>query len=144
MASRARSYAAALAMLLLVACGSRDSNGGDSNPPSAVTGLTAFAGGGSGEVELEWDPLPAAEGVVFYRVYEQRSQGTAWQLAIVDSGWTDPSRGKVVLVDAPDYWPWPSIAAWSQDQRCYFVTAVSDEGLEGPRSAVACGSPPGG
>ena len=105
-------------------------------PPPAVTGLTAQAGGGSGEVLVTWDPLPATADVAFYRVYERKGAGTWWQLAIVDDaslGLLMP--GKVGLVDASDYWPWPTIGVAA---RCYVVTATSRRGLEGPMSEEAC------
>lgn len=89
---------------------------------------------------VTWDPLPSSERVAFYRVYVQKGTGTAWHLAVVN----DDALGLLVtdklgLVDAPDYWPWPTIGIATP--RCYFVTAVSEQGLEGPPSAAACGSP---
>ncbi|AQX16167.1 MULTISPECIES: hypothetical protein [Tessaracoccus] len=44
------------------------------------------------------------------------------------------------VVDAPDYWPWPSGGDPSAE-RCYAVAAVSTTGLEGPMSPVACATP---
>ena len=38
-------------------------------------------GGGSGEVVVTWDPLPAAVGVAHFRVYENRLPGQFWLLA---------------------------------------------------------------
>ena len=110
-------------------------------PPSpAVTGFAAQPGGGSGEVIVTWDPLPATADVAFYRVYERKGQGTWWHLAVVDDSTLGLLvTGKLGMVDAPDYWPWPTIGV---DDRCYTVTAVSRSGLEGPRSAEACSSPP--
>ena len=110
-------------------------------PPNAVTGVTATTGGGSGEVQVTWDPLPAGARVAFYRVYAQKGTGTAWHLAVVtDDALGALETGRLGIVDAPDYWPWPTIGVSAP--RCYHVTAVSREGLEGPPSAVACGSPP--
>jgi hypothetical protein len=109
-------------------------------PPPSISGLVAQPGGGSGEVVVAWDPLPAAADVAFYRVYERKGTGTWWHLAVVDDstlGLLVP--GKVGLVDAPDYWPWPTIGV---TDRCYTVTAVSRRGLEGPMSAEVCSSPP--
>ena len=51
--------------------------------------------------------------------------------------------GRFGVVDAADYWPWPS-GGVAPGPRCYAVTAVSTHGLEGPMSADVCGSPPGG
>lgn len=108
-------------------------------PPSPVANVTAHAGGGSGEVIVEWDRLPPAENVAFYRVYERRGTGRYWQLAIVTSDAPDDQPGRVGLIDAPDYWPWPSIGIGA-GPRCYVVTAVSSHGLEGAFSAEVCDS----
>ena len=113
-------------------------------PPSQVANVTAGPGGGSGEVMVTWDPLPPAESVAFYRVYERKGDGTYWHLAIVTSdalGHLEP--GRVGLVDAADLWPWPS-GGTAPGPRCYVVTAVSSHGLEGAFSAEVCGSPVGG
>lgn len=48
--------------------------------------------------------------------------------------------GRLGVVDAPDYWPWPSAADPSAN-RCYVVSALSTHGLEGPLSGTVCGSP---
>lgn len=110
-------------------------------PPGPVNGLTAMTGGGSGEVQVTWDPLPASERVAFYRVYAQKGTGTAWHLAVVTNDALGLlGAGRLGVVDAPDYWPWPTIGVTAP--RCYWVTATSLDGLEGPLSAVACGSPP--
>jgi len=112
-------------------------------PPPRVTGVTAVAGGGSGEVTVTWDPLPASAHVAFYRVYERKDTGLWWHLAVV----TDAALGKIVpgrlgVVDAVDFWPWPS-GGVGPPPRCYRVSAVSTRGLEGPMSLEACGSPVG-
>lgn len=107
-------------------------------PPPAPTGLTAAPGGGSMEVLLTWDPPAATQGVRFHRVYRQRSEGRWWLLAVVAN---DPvnhlAPGRLGVVDAPDYWPWPAGADTSAE-RCYRVAAVSQHGLEGPMSSAAC------
>ena len=114
------------------------------SPPARVTNVTAGPGGGSGEVAVTWDPRPEAERVAFYRVYQGKGDGTYWQLAVVTGdalGTLMP--GRLGIVDAPDFWPWPS-GGTPPGPRCYVVTAVSTSGLEGPFSAEACGSPVGG
>jgi hypothetical protein len=109
--------------------------------PPAPTGLTASPGGGSSEVMVTWDPLPARARIRSYRVYRQKGTGTWWQLAVVTPDALGLLvAGKLGVVDAPDYWPWPS-GADASAERCYAVSAVSDDGLEGPMSAVACGMP---
>lgn len=107
-------------------------------PPPVPSGLVAAPGGGSSEVMLTWDPLP---GVQAYRVYRRKSLGTWWLLAVVRAdalGALVP--GKFGIVDAPDYWPWPTGADPSAE-RCYAVSAISVNGVEGRMSAVACGMP---
>jgi hypothetical protein len=111
--------------------------------PPAPTGVHAVTGGGSGEVEVSWNALASVIGVAFYRVYEQKTTGTFWLLAVVTKSQLPLAPGRIGIVDAPDYWPWPTGAARSAGQRCYVVTAVSTGGLEGAMSAPACGSPPG-
>ena len=109
-------------------------------PPPAPSGLTAQPGGGSGEVVVTWDPLPPSAGVASYRVYERKDAGTFWLLAVVtDAALGGLQPGRLGIVDAFDFWPWPSGGA---AQRCYRVAAVSTHGLEGPMSAEVCGTPP--
>ena len=112
-------------------------------PPPRVTGVSAGPGGGSGEVVVTWDPLPASAQVAFYRVYERKSAGLWWHLAVV----TDAALGAIIpgrlgLVDAFDYLPWPS-GGTGPPPRCYAVSAVSTRGLEGAMSVEVCGSPVG-
>lgn len=105
-------------------------------PPPAPTGLGATYGGGSGEVMVTWDPLPASAKVAFYRVYMAKGPGRWWNLAVVaPSTLGDLMPGKIGIVDAPDYWPWPTIGSAA---RCYRISAVSTDGLEGPMSAEVC------
>jgi hypothetical protein len=113
-------------------------------PPPRVTGVTAGPGGGSGEVAVTWDPLPATANIAFYRVYEKKGTGQWWHLAVV----TDDALGLIAparlgIVDAADLWPWPEVGT-PPGPRCYVVTAVSTNGLEGPTSSEACGTPIGG
>jgi len=113
-------------------------------PPPKVTGVTAQAGGGSGEVVVTWDPLPASANVAFYRVYEKKLTGQYWHLAVVTTdalGLLAPNR--LGVVDAADYWPWPT-GGTTPGPRCFVVTAISTHGLEGPMSNETWGSPVGG
>src|SRR5262245_1662736 len=100
--------------------------------PAMVTGVTAEAGGGSGEVVVSWDRLPASEDVAFYRVYERKSTGLWWHLAVVtNDAFGLQAPGRFAIVDAADYWPWPT-GGTAPGARCFVVTAVSTHGLEGP------------
>jgi hypothetical protein len=124
-------------IVLLTAC--VPPGGADAVPP-APSGVKAFSGGGSGEVAVTWDPVPAPVGVAHYKVYENRLPGQFWLLAAVTNdalGTIEP--GRIGVVDAPDYWPWPIL---QPTQRCYVVTTVSTNGREGPMSPLVCGSPP--
>ena len=110
-------------------------------PPPAPRNVGAAGGGGSGEVVVTWEPLPAAARVRFYRVYERKGEGRWWNLAVVaDETLGTLAPGRVGLVDAPDYWPWPS-GADPAAERCYAVSAISDHGLEGPLSRLVCAIP---
>ena len=116
--------------------------GGTNGPPPAPTGLKAGPAGGSGEVQVTWDPLPAVADIVSYNVYELRLPGQFWHLAVVTNdalGTLEP--GRIGIVDAPDFWPWPSPPP-TTSPRCYVITAVSAQGLEGAMSPQICGSPP--
>ena len=113
-------------------------------PPPQITGVTVQPGGGSGELVVSWQPLPANAHVALYRVYEKKDTGRYWHLAIVtDDALGLVSPGRLGIVDAADFWPWPS-GGLTPGPRCYVVTAVSHRGLEGPLSVEVCGTPPGG
>lgn len=110
-------------------------------PPAAPSGLTATPGGGSAEVQVTWDPSAAPATIAHYRVYRRKNIGQFDLLAVVTAdalGQLVP--GKPGIVDAPDYWPWPSGGDPSAE-RCYAVSAVSTRGLEGPMSSLACALP---
>ncbi len=111
--------------------------------PPQVTGLTAQTGGGSGEVLVNWPPLPASADVAAYRLYKRQSDGTELApvtVAIADLD-TEPD-GRFRVIDAFDTGPWRTVDP--SGPRCYKVSAVSTGGLEGPQSAEACGAPVGG
>ena len=99
--------------------------------------MTVQPGGGSGELVVSWDPLPAAHDVTMYRVYERKGIGTWWLLAAVTPAALGTlAPGRLGVVDAADFWPWPSAGV---PQRCYAISAVSAHGIEGPMSAEVCG-----
>ena len=112
--------------------------------PPQVTGLTVAAGGGSGEVDITWPPLPAAADIASYKLYKRRADGVELPPATVTSATLgNLLPGRLGLTDAPDFGPWPSMEP-DPGPRCYKVTAVSTGGAEGPSSDEACGSPVGG
>ena len=124
----------------LFATGCVPPGGSTNGPPPAPAGVKAGPGGGSGEVVVTWDPLPAAVGVAHFRVYENRLPGQFWLLGVVtDEALGTLEPGRLGIVDAPDYWPWPTL---QPPNRCYVVSAVSTSGLEGPFSSQVCGSAP--
>ena len=86
--------------------------------PGQVTGLSAGPGGGSGEVSLTWNPV---SGAVSYRIYRSSTMGTSGSL--------------IATVNTTSYVDMPGGGAWY-----YQVSAVSSAGLEGQRSAEACGA----
>ena len=131
-------------VLFGAACAPPPAGPGGTLPPPPPTGMHAATGGGSGEVSVWWDPLPATAKVAFYNVYERRFvPGTYWLLAVVTPAYLGVIQpGKMGIVDAPDYWPWPTGVATSTAARCYVVTAVSTSGLEGPMSLPVCARPP--
>ncbi len=93
------------------------------------------------EIQVVWDPLAPAASVAHYLVYRRKTTGQFDLLAVVTAdalGLLVP--GKLGIVDAPDYWPWPS-GGDASAERCYTVSAVSTRGLEGPMSAPTCALP---
>jgi hypothetical protein len=88
--------------------------------PGQVTNVIAGPGGGSGEVNLEWDSV---NGASTYRIYRSFTQGTTGSL--------------VATVDTTSYTDVPG-------QKSYYqVSAVGSGGLEGQRSVETCGAPTG-
>ncbi|MGQ0824513.1 MAG: hypothetical protein ACT4OX_05705 [Actinomycetota bacterium] len=101
----------------------------------AVTGLTAVPGGGSGEIVLTWNPLPASANVAHYRVCERKQVGT-WQLAVVtDAALGVLAPGRLGLVDAADFWPWPSAGSRSAATRSARCRRTASKVRCRPRSA---------
>ncbi|HMO00059.1 MAG TPA: hypothetical protein PKD59_11655 [Miltoncostaeaceae bacterium] len=112
--------------------------------PPRVTGVVAATGGGSGEVFVAWDPLPA--GVAAYRVYRRTSPGVWRPLATVTPTAFDPAfPGKIVLLDVAGTFPGGGAAGGDEDAsglRHYVVAALGSAGVEGPWSAQVAAGPP--
>lgn len=116
-------------------------NGCWCKPPPAPSGLTANGGGGSGEVTVTWIPIATGAAVAFYRVYRVKGDGILYHLAVVlPSAVGQLEPGRLGIVDAPDYWPWPT-GDEGTNQRCYAVTTISKRGLEGAMSGHVCATP---
>lgn len=111
--------------------------------PGTVTGVSATAGGGSGEVLVNWGAVADATG---YRVYRSTSAGGPFVAAasmVVATGAT------TIEFDGPyefiQIWkPSPSAFQYVEsfdNAAVYFSVAAFNAGGTGPRSAVVCGSP---
>lgn len=122
--------------------------------PGAVTVVTAGPGGGSGEVELDWDAVAGATG---YRVLRGAAVDGPFEIAAdldVTTGSTTaapqvvnifseqhsylPSDGPLAAPDPSPRFQYVDVTA---GERCFQVIAYNAAG-DGPASAVACGSPP--
>jgi hypothetical protein len=89
-------------------------------PPGQVTNLTAGAGGGSGEVSLQWDSV---SGATQYRIYRSNTQGVSGSL--------------IATSNTNSYTDTPGSHAY------YQVSAVNAFGQEGQKSVEVCGAPVG-
>jgi hypothetical protein len=84
---------------------------------------------------VTWLPGPAD--VAFYRVYRHKGNDQLIPVAVVlPSAIGILETGRVGIVDAPDYWPWPTGADPDAD-RTYRITATSTMGLESGLSSPA-------
>jgi hypothetical protein len=144
-------FAIAVAACTAVVRDGRDNAG---NAPGAITVVRAGPGGGSGEIVLDWDAVPAATG---YRVLRSEAAGGPFEVVAdfdVTTGrvsaaddvvniWSAqhsyvPARG---TLDGPDRSPWFQYVEVSRTgERCFRVVAYNAAG-DGPASVVACGSP---
>lgn len=111
--------------------------------PPQVQGVAAGPGGGSGEVELTWSPVPSPANGASYRLYKRQSDGTELPPVSVSAETLEKlPDGRLAVTDAVDMGPW--LTADPPGPRCYRVSAVSTAAVEGPASAEACGAPVGG
>jgi len=100
------------------------------NPPQKVTGLIATLAGGSGEIDVWWDPNPEID-IDYYNVWYSELPGDPKTL--ITNPYFGPSTkpdGRIYIID------WPRSQISGQD--CYQVSAVDVAGQEGPRSEEAC------
>jgi hypothetical protein len=126
----------------LVACGDDSSteataiqSDGD-RPPEMVSGLEASPGGGSDEIQLEWDASSEAD-LSHYKVYRSATSGGPYEYITTvgpngQPGLGRPADGGIRFIDLK-----------RGGLSCYVVAAVDALGNEGPRSAEACGAPVG-
>ncbi len=124
--------------------------------PAKVGFVVASSGGGSGEIEVNWEAVTAAIG---YRVYRAASPsgpyvvGADWDVV---AGTKTLAQGVTNLWSPPaDYPPFTSVPGVATprhfqyvevnglDRRYFWVAGYNAAG-EGPRSVVVCGTPVGG
>jgi hypothetical protein len=103
-------------------------------PPTTVTGLIVTLSGGSGEVDVSWEPNPEAD-IGHYNVWF--SELPAGPKTLVPEPYffgpaTDVS-GRWFIID------WPR--AQTAGESCYQISAVDNSGQEGPRSVEECFDP---
>jgi hypothetical protein len=120
--------------------------------PERVTGVEAYPGGGSGEIELRWDATAGATG---YRVLRATSSDGAFETAAeidVTTGETTAAPGVANIwsashsylpgdgaLDQPDGSPWFRYVETGAAERCFEVVA-SGPGGDAPASEVVCSS----
>jgi hypothetical protein len=101
-------------------------------PPAAVTGVAAGPAGGSGEVQITWNPHPEPR-VAWYRVYRADRSGGPYDHAYL-----------VVDAESPDLPGQHGVLEIGVSVRRYYrVSAVTADGREGPISAEVTGAPVG-
>jgi hypothetical protein len=126
----------------LAACGDDSSTESTASPPDGdqppkqVFGLEASPGGGSDEIQLEWDASSEAD-LSHYKVYRSATSGGPYEYVATvgpngQLGLGRPADGGMRFIDLE-----------RGGLSCYVVAAVDALGNEGPRSAEACGAPAG-
>ena len=101
-------------------------------PPAGVTGLSAGPSAGSGEVQVTWTPHPDSR-VEWYRLYRSELAGGPYDHAyLVENAPSPVLPGLYGVLEI-------GVAV----RRYYRVSAVTDDGREGPISAEASGAPVG-
>jgi hypothetical protein len=115
--------------------------------PGQVTGVTAGAGGGSGEILVSWDPVANATG---YRVYRSSLPDGPF----ARSASFDVATGRTTIEAEFPYeyigiYPsWPQrfeyVDAVPVDGPAYFKVTAFNSGGESAPTAVVCGTPFGG
>lgn len=127
--------------------------------PATVKVVSSGPGGGSGEVELNWDTVANATG---YRVLRASSQGGPFTVAVdvnVTTGTTTAApdvtnvysenatflprgSGTTLPTSPPRQMHYVQIITSGVQHRFYRIVAYNDAG-DGPPSAIVCGSSPG-
>jgi hypothetical protein len=99
--------------------------------------ITARKGGGSGEVVVQWDPVPGATG---YRVLRRIGPNPYEVTAEIDitTGASEYADG-VYIWSPGTYYEYVDVG--NPGQRCFKVVAFNASGDARP-SNIACGSPP--
>jgi hypothetical protein len=125
--------------------------------PGSVAVLTAGAGGGSGEVQLDWDGISGANG---YRVYRAAATGGPFSVSAdvnLTTGRTTVESGVTnIWSDTQNFYPLSSTAGAERSLHFHYVEILSgsvyaryfrviayNSGGDGPASVVVCGAPSG-
>ncbi|MDJ0924350.1 MAG: S-layer homology domain-containing protein [Acidimicrobiia bacterium] len=100
-------------------------------PPSQVMNVTVGLGGGSGEVDVSWDPVPELD-VDHYNAYFSEQPGGPYGLVLEPYFFGPDTKpgGRIFFID------WP--VAQTDGESCYLISAVDLSGNEGPTSVEAC------
>jgi len=102
--------------------------------PTMVTGLIATLSGGSGEIDVSWDPNPESD-IDYYNVWFSELPGDTKTL-VPEPYFQGPAvkpSGRWYIID----WPRDLTAGES----CYQISAVDAIGQQGPRSIEDCFDP---
>lgn len=112
--------------------------------PGVVPGVSAQTGGGSGEVMVHWKATADATG---YRVYRAATSGgpfaRAASYSVVTGATTAEYSGafEIFQIWMPSLDSFEYIEVVDGQPACFRVAAFNEAGA-GPRSGVACASPP--
>jgi len=103
-------------------------------PPVAVSGLIVTLSGGSGEIDVSWDPNPDTD-IDHYNVWFSELPGPPKTLVPEPYFFGPDTRGsgRWYIIDYP--------RDQTAGESCYQISAVDAGGQEGPRSSEECFDP---
>ncbi len=111
--------------------------------PGPVTGVSAGAGGGSGEILVNWDAVADATGYRVYRSSSAEGPFVASASIAAATGVTSVEFGgsyENIQVWQPTSFSFQYVES-VDNARAYFRVAAFNTAGSGPRSGVVCGSP---